>query len=82
MGTAIGSPAEVGQKWEYVRVFVERLIVSGKSLGLAGHTVVTEGVDVDTATAQLGQEGWELVGIAGNADSFHLWFKRHKSRGI
>jgi hypothetical protein len=29
----------------------------------------------------LGQEGWEMVGVAGSADSFHLFFKRPKSRG-
>jgi hypothetical protein len=78
--------AAVAQQWEYARLFLARnspgpWVVNGKSLGLVVNTVVTEGVDVDTAVAQLGQEGWEMVGVAGSADSFHLFFKRHKSRG-
>jgi hypothetical protein len=73
------------EQWEYVRLFVARslagsLNVSGRSFGLTMHPVVTKGVDVDTAIAQLGQEGWELLSPVGDADKFHLFFKRPKSR--
>jgi hypothetical protein len=70
--------------WEYCRVFVGvnsalNLIVGGTSQNLSGHPRVTQGLDLDSCLAVLGQEAWELVTVIGDRASMHLIFKRRKS---
>ena len=62
------------QKWEYTR-----LIVNGTVVAFAdGSNAATSPTAFVDALNQLGAEGWEVVGVPGNADRYTVLLKRPK----